>query len=141
MYALLSYPVGILSDKTGQKSILIIGLVIFAVVYGCYGFAAGTFVFVMLFALYALYAAATEGISKALISNMVSKSDTATAIGFYNSFASIFALAASSIGGFIWFAYSPKHMFVFSAIGTLLTVIYLIIRLSTTVKKHHIYGT
>ena len=125
MYALLSYPVGIISDKVGQKRILAGGLLVFAMVYGCYGFVSGTIAFGILFLFYALYAAATEGISKALISNLVASSDTATAIGFYNSFASIFALAASSLGGFIWFEYSPQHMLVFSAIGTFLTVIYL----------------
>jgi MFS family permease len=127
MYAIISYPVGIISDKIGQKSILAGGLIVFAIVYGCYGFASGTIFFGILFLLYGFYAAATEGISKALISNIVSRSDTATAIGFYNSFASIFALAASSLGGFIWFTFSPLHMFVFSSAGTFLAVIYLLV--------------
>jgi hypothetical protein len=41
--------------------------------------------YVLLFALYGIYAAASEGISKAWISN-ISKEKTATAIGNYSAF-------------------------------------------------------
>ncbi len=125
MYAIMSYPLGILSDKIGQKTVLIIGLLVFSGVYFLYGFAEGLVMFGLLFLFYALYAAATEGISKALISKQVNSEDTATAIGFYNSFASIAALTASSLGGLIWYEYSPRALFVFSGAGTFLTVLYL----------------
>jgi MFS family permease len=127
VYALFSYPLGIISDRIGQKTIIIIGFVIFSLVYFFYGFAAGTIAFGILFLFYGIYAAATEGISKALISNLVSRDQTATAIGFYNSFASILTLAASSIGGFIWFTFSPQAMFMFSGAGVMLTVGYLVL--------------
>jgi len=126
VYALFSYPLGILSDRMGQKTIIIAGFIIFALVYFFYGFAGSTIVFGLLFLFYGIYAASTEGISKALISNMVSKEDTATAIGFYNSFASILTLAASSIGGLIWFTFSPRAMFIFSGIGVAIATGYLI---------------
>jgi MFS family permease len=125
VYALFSYPLGIISDKIGQKTIIVAGFIIFAVVYFLYGFAGTTIVLGIIFLLYGIYAAATEGISKALISNIVSKDQTATAIGFYNSFASILTLAASSIGGFIWFTFSPRAMFVFSGAGVAAVVVYL----------------
>lgn len=127
MYALFSYPLGILSDKIGQKTLIVIGFLLFGLVYLGFGFAGTTVIFGLLFLVYGIYAAATEGISKALITNMVNKEDTATALGFFNSFASIATLAASSIGGLIWYAFTPQHMFVFSGIGAILTVIYLLI--------------
>ena len=126
IYALFSYPLGIISDRIGQKTIIVAGFIIFALVYFFYGFAGSTVVFGLLFLFYGIYAAATEGISKALISNMVSPDQTATAIGFYNSFASILALAASSIGGLIWFTFSPQAMFVFSGVGVMLSAGYLV---------------
>ncbi len=127
VYALFSYPLGVISDKIGQKTILVAGFIIFAAVYFFFGFAAGTIAFGLLFLFYGIYAAATEGISKALIANMVPSTETATAIGFFNSFASIATLIASSVGGLIWFAFSPRAMFLFTAIGCAFTAFYLLV--------------
>jgi MFS family permease len=127
VYALFSYPLGIISDKIGQKNIIIAGFIIFSLVYFFYGFAGSTIIFGLLFLFYGIYSAATEGISKAMISNMVRQEETATAIGFYNSFASILTLAASSIGGFIWFTFSPQAMFVFSGAGVMAAAVYLMV--------------
>jgi sugar phosphate permease len=80
-----------------------------------------------LFLFYGIYSASTEGISKALISNMASKSDTATAIGFYNSFASICTLLASSLAGILWYTIGPKAMFMISGIGVLGVSVFLFI--------------
>ncbi|MFZ4546095.1 MAG: MFS transporter [Bacteroidales bacterium] len=126
VYALLSFPIGILADKIGLGRTLIIGLFVFAIVYSLLGFAVVSWQFIFIFGLYAVYAASTEGISKALISNMAEKNKTATAIGFYTSFASIFTLLASSLAGFIWFALGMKAMFLISGLGVLCVVLYLI---------------
>jgi MFS family permease len=127
IYAILSYPVGVLSDKIGQKKIIIAGLFAFAVVYGAFSFVNTWWVFFVLFLLYGFYASATEGISKALITNIVAKSKTATALGFYNSFASIATLLASSFAGFIWNAYSPKATFLISSIGAFCVAIFFLV--------------
>ena len=127
VYALLSYPVGILADKFGLSRILILGIGVFAVVYSCMGFAVVTWHFAVLFGLYALYAAATEGVSKALISNIVQKDKTATAIGFYTSFASIFTMLASSLAGVIWYVFGMKAMFLISGTGVLCVMIYMVV--------------
>jgi MFS family permease len=126
VYAALSYPIGMAADRIGMKTILIVGLVIFSGVYFFFGFAASTVAFGLLFLFYGVYAASTEGISKALISNIAAKSDTATAIGFYNSFASIFTLLASSLAGLLWYSIGPKAMFMISGIGVFVVSIYLI---------------
>ena len=70
LYALLSFPLGIIADKTGMKQILIFGLLVFSIVYFGFGFAVTPLHFILLFLLYALYAASTEGISKAWITNI-----------------------------------------------------------------------
>ena len=124
IYALLSYPVGMVADRFGLKRILVAGLLIFAGVYTSMGFAHSLWQFGIIFSFYALYAAATEGVSKALISNIAAKSDTATAIGFFTSFASIFTLLASSLSGLLWYNFGPKVMFLISGAGVLCVVIY-----------------
>jgi MFS family permease len=126
VYALFSYPVGALADKIGLKTMLTAGLFIFAVVYTFMGFVSSLAMFGLLFFFYGIYAACTEGISKALISNMADKSDTATAIGFYNSFASIFTLLASSMAGVLWYAFGAKAMFMISGIGVFAVACYLV---------------
>ena len=126
VYALFSYPIGALADKIGLKTMLIAGLFLFAFVYTGIGFASSLATFGILFFLYGLYAACTEGISKALISNMASKTDTATAIGFYNSMASILTLLASSMAGVLWYTIGSRAMFMIAGIGVLFVAIYLI---------------
>jgi MFS family permease len=127
VYAALSYPIGAIADKIGLKTMLIAGLLIFSGVYFFFGFATSVIAFGSLFLFYGIYAASTEGISKALISNMAAKSDTATAIGFYNSFASIFTLLASSLAGLLWYSIGPKAMFMISGIGVFTVSFYLFV--------------
>lgn len=73
VFALLAYPIGILADRIGLKKIFITGLFVFAAVYIGFAFNNTMPVFFFLFFMYGLYAAATEGISKAWISNIVDK--------------------------------------------------------------------
>jgi MFS family permease len=125
IYALLAYPVGILADKLGMKKIFLLGLFIFAIVYAGFAFNNNLIIFMVLFALYGLYAAATEGISKAWITNMVDKSETATAIGTYTGFQSIAALLASSICGLLWYNFGAMATFLVTALITVGVIIYL----------------
>jgi MFS family permease len=134
VYALFSYPVGIMADKIGLKTMLILGLIIFSMVYLGMGFASSLMVFGILFFFYGIYAAATEGISKALITNLAKKTETATAIGFYTSFASIFTLLASSLAGVLWFQFGPKVLFLTSGTGVFFVVIYLVFLLPRKLK-------
>ncbi len=124
VYALFAFPVGILADKIGLKKTFIFGLLLFAIVY--FGMALNTnlYIFIFLFFLYGIYAAATEGISKAWISNISDKKDVATAIGTFSGFQSIFAMLASSLAGFIWYQFGASLTFFVSGITTLFLILY-----------------
>ena len=102
----------------------VIGLILFAVVY--LGMAVNTNIygFLGLFFLYGIYAAATDGISKAWISNISDKKDTATAIGTYSSFQSICTMLASSFAGLIWYKFGASATFIISGSITLIVVVY-----------------
>jgi predicted MFS family arabinose efflux permease len=78
-----------------------------------------------------LYAAATEGISKAWISNITEKKDTATAIGSFAGFQSIAAMIASSLAGAIWFWFGVETAFVLTSAITVLVVIYFVVVIPT----------
>ncbi|MBS1733065.1 MAG: MFS transporter, partial [Bacteroidetes bacterium] len=111
VYALCSYPLGMMADKAGLKRIFLLGLVLFAMVYAGFAFNNSMFIFVLMFAVYGVYAAATEGISKAWISNLVPKNETASAIGTYSGLQSICSLIASSLAGIIWYKFGATAMF------------------------------
>lgn len=123
-YALFAFPMGILADRLGLKNIFILGLIIFSAVYFGMAITQSTMVIAALFAMYGLYAAANEGISKAWISNIVKKEDTATAIGTYAGFQSICSLLASSITGLVWFTFGAFTAFILTALVTLLLAVY-----------------
>ncbi len=133
VYAAFSLPAGILADKIGLKPTLIFGLFAFTLVYGGMIFAEDKIHFYSLFFLYGIYAANTEGISKALITNITPKTDSASAIGTFAGLNSIAALIASNLGGLIWFYFGPKCMFLLAAIVSTFVSFYFI-RLSAENK-------
>lgn len=127
IYALFAFPIGIVADKIGLKKVFIFGLILFAVVY--FGMASNVnlYVFFGLFFLYGVYAAATEGISKAWISNISDKKDVATAIGTYSAFQSLFTMMASALAGFIWFKFGASAIFILAGIATSCVILYFLI--------------
>lgn len=127
IYALSAYPLGILADKIGMKRVFVLGLLLFAGVYGGMAFVRSTWVIYSLFLFYGLYAAATEGIAKAWISNVSEKTHTGTAIGTYTAFQSICAFLASSLAGLVWYAAGAPPIFLLSALAAMGTVVYLLV--------------
>jgi len=124
IYAIFAYPVGFLADNIGLKKTFIIGLTLFVLTYYGMAFNTNLYIFYGLFFLYGLYAAFTESIAKAWISNISEKKDTATAIGTYTGFNSIFTMLASSLTGIIWYKINPGAAFLITATGVLLVIIY-----------------
>ncbi|HRX10472.1 MAG TPA: MFS transporter [Draconibacterium sp.] len=136
IYAMFAFPIGILADKVGLKTIFIIGLAVFATVY--FGMSVNTnlYIFFGLFFLYGIYASATEGISKAWISNITDRKDTATAIGTFTGLQSICTMIASSLTGFVWFWLGAKIAFLMTASVTLIVMVYFMtIPKPTTLKS------
>ncbi|HZV68988.1 MAG TPA: MFS transporter [Saprospiraceae bacterium] len=127
IFALGAFPFGHMADKIGMKKTFITGLCLFAVVYLGMTFEVDNFMYYILFFLYGLYAACTDGVAKAWISNITDKKDTATAIGFYSGFQSICALVASSLTGFLWYAFSPETAFISTALVTTGVIFYFLL--------------
>lgn len=131
IYALFAFPLGSIADKIGLKKMYIIGLIIFTIVYFGVGLSNNFYVVGAMFLLYGIYSAATEGISKAWISNICDKKDTATAIGTYTAFQSVLTMIASTLAGILWYNFNPSLTFIITGSATLLVVIYL----SVFIKK------
>lgn len=124
VYALFSTPMGWLGDKIKLKNSLILGMFLFSLVYIFIPFVISNWIYYLLFSAYGISISAIEGNSKALISNISEKEDTATAIGFLTSFQSIATLLASSIAGIMWSAINPAAPFLLSGIVAFFCSVY-----------------
>lgn len=136
VYATVALPIGILADKIGLKKMFIVGISLFAIVYFGMAFSANIYLIALFFFLYGIYAAATEGISKAWISTICDSKDTAAAIGTYSGFQSIGSLIASSLAGLIWYRFGDQATFLTTGIATVLVIIYFSFFLKDKINKN-----
>lgn len=110
-----SIPFGAWADRVGKEKILIVGYLIYFIVYFGFGFTADTRVIVALFALYGLYSASTDGIQKAFISDLIDQNKKGTALGIYNALLGITLLPASLIAGILYDKVNSSIPFYFGA--------------------------
>lgn len=129
VYATASYPLGALADKFSLKKIILTGFFLFAVVYGGFAFNPSIAVIFFLFFIYGIYAAATEGVIKAWITNLAHNENTATAIGFYTSCESICTLFASIIAGALWTNFGSVSTFLTTSVIAIIVCVYFLLRL------------
>jgi len=126
VYAIFSYPIGVLGDRLGLLKMFIIGILLFAIVYAGMALDGSVYWYASLFFIYGVYAACTESIAKALISNVVDPKNIATALGTFNAFQSIATLIASSLAGLIWYTFGTAIFFTCTASLAIVVMIYLI---------------
>ncbi|MGA2774893.1 MAG: MFS transporter [Candidatus Omnitrophota bacterium] len=115
IYALASYPAAHLSDKIGRKKILVLGYLFYGLVY--FGFARNGSLsnFWFLFGFYGLYIGFTEGVEKALVTDIAPPNLRATAIGLHATLVGIGLLPASILAGLLWKVYGAQAAFYFGS--------------------------
>jgi MFS family permease len=102
IYALLSGPLGALSDRIGRRRLIIAGWLAYALVYLGFALSSTGWQIWTLFGLYGVYYAATEGAAKALVADLVPPERRGTAYGLYNAAIGLTVLPASLIAGLLW---------------------------------------
>jgi MFS family permease len=115
IYAVSSYPLGGLSDKLGKQKVFSFGLIIFSAVYFGFAFVDNIDFIWVFFALYGIYAASTEGVSKAWISDLIPNEQRGSAIGLLTMLSSFSVLIGSFLTGVLWDKFGSSVPFIISA--------------------------
>lgn len=123
-YALTSPYLGNLSDSIGRKPLLLFGLAIFAIVYFGFAFASTYFQFAVLYCLYGIFNAATEGVGKAWVIDLLPDGDhKATALAYFGATTGVCNFIGSISAGLLWDAGYKFWTFAFGGIGALITFV------------------
>ena len=132
VYAVASGPAGALSDRVGRRRLIVVGWLIYALIY--LGFArveTGRQAWVLM-AVYGLYYAATEGVAKAYVADLVPPERRGAAYGAFNAAIGLAVLPSSLIAGVLWqgagtwAGFGPAAPFLFGAAMSLLACILLV---------------
>jgi len=124
---MFSVPAGILSDKIGRERLIIFGYLLYSILYFGFGRTNSQGVLVLLFALYGLYSAATDGIQKALVSDLIDNKKRGTGLGLYNSLVGITLLPASVIAGLLYDQVNNRAPFYYGSIMALVAAVLMLI--------------
>jgi len=128
-YSLLAMPAGIVSDRLGRRNVIGLGFAVFAAVY--LGFAAidaGAYVW-LLFPVYGVYMALTEGVGRALVADLVPSERRGSALGLYQGGVGLMALLSSIMAGLLWDHVGPSAPFFLGGSTAALALVLLLILL------------
>jgi MFS family permease len=93
--ALLSTPLGALSDKIGRRRLILVGWIVYAATYLGFGLATEAWHAWALMAVYGLYYGLNEGTEKALVADLAGAARRGRAFGVYYAVLGLAALPAS----------------------------------------------
>lgn len=114
--AVFSTPLSAFSDRVDRRTMIVVGWSIYAVLYLLFGLLpTRTWLLWPMFAAYGVFLAATEGVEKALVADMVPRDHAGTAFGWYNLVVGIMLLPASALFGWLWASFSPLGAFAFGS--------------------------
>lgn len=133
LYAILSPYFGKKSDHHPRTNVLMFGLIIFSVVYAGFSVASELWHFFILFGLYGIYMASTEGVGKALAVDLFHPDQKATAIGILGMTTGIATILASTFAGFLWDQFGPMWTFIYASIGAMIA--------AAILRKNHLNST
>jgi len=91
--------------------------------------------FYVLFGIYGIYMAATEGISKAWVASLVKNEEVGTAMGLFVALQSIALMVASAFAGLLWTFYGASVTFLLTAIMSILVFLFMLFFVPKTKNK------
>jgi MFS family permease len=115
VYTVFAQPFGKLSDRIGRRRVILAGWGFYALVYLGFALSGAVWQIAVLWALYGLYYAMTEGAVKSLVADLTPSAQRGAGYGWLNGVIGLMALPASLIAGLLWQAIAPSAAFVFGA--------------------------
>ena len=131
VYTCISGPAGVLSDKYGRKKVILAGWSVYALVYIGFAFGNASWHFWLLYGVYGIYYALTEGVLKAFVADTIPPESRGTAYGVFHFAIGIVTFPASVLAGFLWqgggswAGFGPAAPFLFGALLTLVAALLL----------------
>ena len=110
-----------------RRTLVLAGFLTYAVVYCLFGWSRSAAAAWLLFPFYGLYYAATEGVLKAWIADLVPSAARASIFGVFNWVTGVAAFPASVLAGCLWQHYSPATPFYVSAALACLAAVLLLL--------------
>jgi MFS family permease len=102
VYALSSYPAGLVADRIGKPAVFGIGLVFFAVGYTGLGLTTDVVTAWLLIGVYGVFTGCTDGVGKAWVSSLVGMDLQGSAQGVFQGLSGFAVMAAGLWAGFAW---------------------------------------
>ncbi|MBL7209877.1 MAG: MFS transporter [Dehalococcoidia bacterium] len=115
VYAVVSTPAGVVSDRLGRRRVIVLGWLIYALTYLGFAMASASWQVWLLFVFYGVYYGLAEGVTRAFVADLVPEEKRGTAYGLFHGVVGIALLPASIIAGWLWQAISPAAPFYFGA--------------------------
>jgi sugar phosphate permease len=128
---------GMMSDRFGRRTMIAIGYLWYAVIYGAFAWLTALPAIIATFLAYGLYFGFTEGVEKAWVADMAPASRRGTAFGIYNAALGFGGLAASLLFGAIWTRVSPGAAFLTGAALALAASLLLYLAFSDDPDSRH----
>lgn len=122
VYALVSFPAGLLADRFGRPVAYGVGLAFFAVGYLGLGLTTNTALAWGLIAVYGMFTACYDGVGKAWISTLVPEEMQSSAQGVFQGLTGFAVLAAGLWAGFLWGAGGRLPLLVSGVVGAVFAV-------------------
>jgi MFS family permease len=123
VYVAVSYPMGVLSDRIGRRTVIIAGWLVYGLTYLGFALATTEWQAWALFAVYGIYYGMVEGNAKAFIADLVPAERRGRAYGLFQGIVGLMILPASVIAGWLWSAISPSATFYFGGALALLAML------------------
>lgn len=117
VYALVSFPAGLLSDRLPRSAVFGFGLVFFAIGYIGLGLTRDHTLAWILIAVYGVFTACTDGVGKAWVSSLAGSDRQATAQGVFQGGSGLAILIAGIWAGLLWGADGRLPLLISGVVG------------------------
>jgi len=113
VYSLSSIPAGMAADYFGKKRMILIGYILFGLIYLGLAFSTTTMQVWILLLSFGVFMGISEGIQRAFVATLLSNDYVGTGYGLYHSLTGSIAFPSSLIAGMLWDMRGPEATFLF----------------------------